>query len=582
MEIRKKLKTVSRLIKEGDWSAVGGKISLRRRRKREAKNYREWLRKHQLTEADRARMRSEISDFARQPLVSVLLPVYDIKEKFLRACIESVSSQIYENWELCIADDFSTAAHVRRVLEEYARRDTRLKVVFRDANGHISAASNSALELAGGEFVALLDHDDELSEDALFEIVKEINRFPDACFIYSDEDIIDAEGNRSSPKFKPDWSPDFFYSVNYVTHLAAYRTDILRKIGGFRTGFEGSQDYDLALRFIEQIDESQIRHIPQILYHWRAVEGSVSFSADAKSYAHERARQALREHFERTGKKARVTRGIYELHRASYDLPEKQPRVSLILSAKETSENAGKAVERFMEKTDYQNLEIVLIGSESSPIQSLPGNVKAIFRENSSTAESLNHAVLQATGDVLCFVNADLQPLSKDWLRELAAFARQKEIGAVGGKILARDETISGGAFVLGFDGAVGVANRNLPRGADEGLYRTRVVGNFSGVSVNCLAARRDVFDEIGGFDALNLPDSLFDADFCLRLRARNLRIVFTPYAELIQKTKNDLTVKPSERESEFFRRKWHRETARDPFYNPNLSLRGETFTIEI
>lgn len=580
MKIRQKLEKARRLVKEKNWSAIGAKIKLRRRQKREARRFQKWLAAHQITDAMRQKMRAEIALFSHKPLISILLPVYNIEEKFLRKCIDSVTAQIYENWELCAADDASPAPHVRQILEEYAQKDQRIKVVFRTENGHISKASNSALEIANGEFCALLDHDDEFSEDALFCVAREINRFPDAAFIYSDEDMIDAENNRFAPKFKPDWSRDLFYSVNYVTHLAVYRTEILRKIGGFRIGFEGSQDYDVALRFTEQIAEKQIRHIPQILYHWRAVEGSVAFSAEAKPYAHENARKALGEHFARTEKKAKVARGIYELHRVVYDLPTEAPRVDLILWADNDFEVA-RSVVNFLDSTDYPNLQVTLIPCGTHQLY-FSDDVKVFSRENLSKAESLNRAAAKSAGEILCFADADLRPLGKDWLAELISFARQKEIGAVGGKILARNETISGGGFILGFDGSTGVANRNLPRDADEGLFRTRVVSNFSAVSARCLMVRRENFEKIGGFDAKNLPDSLFDADFCLRLREQNLRIVLTPYAELIETENSATTFYSSAKEKEYFNRKWQREIAKDPFYNPNLSLAGETFTIKI
>ena len=231
----------------------------------ERKNYERWLKAFgNLSKKDRLLLREEREKFALQPLISVILPVYNIEEKWLRLCLESVINQVYENWELCVADDCSTKPHVRRVLKEYATRDARIKIVFRPENNHISAASNSALEMASGEFAALLDHDDELSADALFYIVKEINDFPETDFIYSDEDMIDRKGKRFDPKFKPDFSLDFLYSLNYLTHFAVYRTALLRESGGFRIGFEGSQDYDLALRIVEKIGADRIRHVPQI------------------------------------------------------------------------------------------------------------------------------------------------------------------------------------------------------------------------------------------------------------------------------------------------------------------------------
>lgn len=579
MSLFQKLITANRIRKEKGWAGIGKKIKLLRRRRLEEQSYRKWIAKHKLDKNDRERIRGEIDDFSHKPLISIILPVYNVEEKWLRICIESVFRQIYDNWELCIADDKSPSPHIRKVLEEYAARDQRIKVVFREENGHISAASNSALEIANGEFCALLDHDDELAEDALFYVAKEINEFSETAFIYSDEDMIDEKGTRYSPNFKPDFSRDLFYSLNLITHLSVYKTEILRKIGGFRVGLEGSQDYDLALRFIEQIDEKNIRHIPRILYHWRAIQGSVALSSEEKPYAHERARAALRDHFERTGKRAKVERGVHQLHRVRYELPETLPRVSLILSA-DSDFNIAENIVRFLNKTDYENLEMLLICREKPG--NLPQNVNVIFREDSSDAEILNQAVLHSTGEILCFANAKLLPVSKDWLKELTSFAIQKEIGAVGGKVLDENEDIKNAGIVVGFDGLIGAAHGGLPREADGNLYRAQVVNNFSALSIDCFATRREIFDEIGGFDAENLPDALFDADFCLKLGERNLRVVFTPYAELKESEKSDSSFNPSAQEVEIFKQQWQKIIERDPFYNPNLSLAGETFRISL
>lgn len=578
----KKINHAFEIWKSRGFVGISNHLKILRQNVREEKNYRRWIELHKITPEEREDIKNQSARFARKPLISIILPVFNTEEKWLRSCIESVLRQLYENWELCIADDKSPSPRIRKILKEYAAKDKRIKVVFRPENGHISAASNSALELATGEFCALLDHDDELTEDALFYVAKELNEFPDAAMIYSDEDMIDERGRRFYPKFKPDFSRDFLYSLNLITHLSAYRTDILRAIGGFRAGLEGSQDYDLALRFIEEIDEKQIRHIPRILYHWRAIAGSVALSSDEKPYAHERARAALRDHFQRSGKAARVERGIAQFHRVRYRLPGKLPRVSLILSAGGNLETATKAAAGFLKETDYENLEIVLICSENLKIQNSPENFKVIFRENLSKAESLNEAVSLASGEILCFVEAHLRPLSEDWLKELASFAMQTEIGAVGGKILAPDETIAGGGLVIGFDDSVGAAFQGLPRETDKNLFRARVINNFSAVSARCLATRRETFEKIGSFDAENLPDRLFDADFCLRLGEQNLRIVFTPYAEFMEVKKSGSPDETGAKESEFFRQKWRTAIERDPFYNPNLSLRGETFTIKI
>lgn len=561
MEILKKLKTANRVRKEKGWWAIKQSFHLFRYLRREERNYQKWIKVHEINDAERQKIRFETANFAHQPLISVILPVYDVEEKWLRLCIESVLKQLYENWEFCIADDKSPSPHIRKILEEYAMQDARIKIVFRAENGHISTASNSALELATGEFCVLLDHDDELSEDALFQVAKEINNFPETAMIYSDEDMIDERGRQFYPKFKPDFSQDLFYSLNLITHLSAYKTKTLRKIGGFKIGLEGSQDYDLALRFIEQIDEKQIRHIPKILYHWRAIRGSVALSSDEKPYAHERARKALREHFERTKKKAKVERGLAQFHRVRYDLPENLPKVSLILSE-------NPQIEKFLAQTDYENLETVLISQKDA--------------KHLSKAAHFNQAVSESSGEILCFVNKNLRPLSKDWLKELVSFAIQKEIGAVGGKILDKRETILSGGLILGFDGLIGTAFRGFPRETNENLFRAQVINNFSAISVQCLAVRRELFDEIGGFDTENLSDSLFGADFCLKVRERNLRVVFTPYAELIQVEKTCVQTKPNAKESEFFKKIWQNVIEKDPFYNPNLSLEKETFTIKL
>ncbi|HEY0429091.1 MAG TPA: glycosyltransferase [Pyrinomonadaceae bacterium] len=595
-KIKEKSAKISRIGKDEGWSGIKLYLKGLRSERRQKKDYQKWIKAHEITRRARRQMHLEIESFSLRPKISVVMPVYNVGEKWLRLCIESVLGQIYENWEFCIADDASPSPHVRKILEEYAARDERIKTIFRRENGHISAASNSALELATGEFTALLDHDDELSEDALFRVAKEINDFPDARMIYSDEDLIDERGRRFGPKFKPDWSLDLFYSLNLITHLSIYRTEILRRVEGFRIGAEGSQDYDLAMRVVEQISENQIRHIPRVLYHWRAIQGSVAFSMEEKPYAHERARDALRAHFERTGKKATVSRAIINLHRVRYDLPENLPKVSLILEASEDFGFTEKAIENFVAQTDYANFEIVLVlrtGAAKNSEQELAPTfskfsasaLKIIVCDKQSEAAKLNFAAAQSDGEILCFVDLNLKPLAKDWLTELASFAFQKEIGAVGAKLLYKNGSVLHGGLIIGANDTVGVAHQNLPRASGGNFLRARLINNFSAVSVSCLAVRREVFREFGGFDAENLPDKFFDADFCLRLREKNYRIVFTPYAELIKASEKmpvSAEKAPTDAERKYFSRRWQKLVERDPFYNPNLSKKDASFSIDV
>ncbi|MGI8469537.1 MAG: glycosyltransferase family 2 protein [Pyrinomonadaceae bacterium] len=565
----KKIRRAREIRLKRGWHGVFQHLKQIKRILRERGKYRRYIKKFEfLMVADRRKILQNIENFSYKPLISVVMPVYNVEEKWLRLCIESVTKQIYTNWEFCIADDASPSPRVREILEEYAAEDSRFKIVFRETNGHISAASNSALELATGDFVALLDHDDELRETALYHVAKEINGHPETEMIYSDEDLIDERGRRSLPKFKPDWSPDFFYSLNLITHLSVYRTAILRKIGGFRLGTEGSQDYDLALRVTEEISAENIRHIPRILYHWRAIQGSVAFDAGEKPYAHNRAKQAIREHFEREKIAAKVTNGYSHLHRAVYEIPEKT-FISIILFA----ENSARS-EKILAKIANKNIEIIAVGKKTINFP----RVKFIEMRK-TIAESLNRAAAESKGDVLIFLDADIEPLNENWARELASFAMQKEIGAVGGKVLNADKSIRNAGIILGINGAVGFAHRNFPADVTGDFLRAVVINNFSAVS-GAFAVRREIFG--GGFDAENFPNGLFEIDFCLRLREQNLRNVFTPYAEFLQTTESatEKVLRKNSAEVSRFKEKWKSVLECDPFYNPNFSLTGETFSI--
>lgn len=529
----------------------------------EDRAYRRWLINHgTIEENPKRRYRSEIGTFALKPLISIVLPVYNVEESLLRKCVASVTSQIYPHWELCIADDASTTPYVRPLLEGLAAGDDRIKVVFREVNGHISAASNTALDQVTGEFVVLLDHDDELSPDALFWVAAEINACPDTMMIYSDEDLIDPAGRRSGPKFKPDFSRDLFYSINLVTHLSAYRTEVLRDIGGFRAGFEGSQDYDLALRVIEQIREDQIRHIPRILYHWRKTPGSLAHDLEAKPYAHQRARAAIREHLERIGKQAEVCETGY-LHRVRYRLPEPQPPVRIIVKTGSEADIRA-SVDLIRSKTAYEALDIVA----------------APARVDLSAAANLNELALSGSTDLICFIDAELEPLSPAWLTEMTAFAVQTEIGAVGAKLLYSNNTIAGNGCIIGAGDLVAQAHEGFLKDAPSNLSRNRLASNYSAVTVECMLIRRSVFEALGGFDAEDLPGALFDVDLCLRIGETGLRIVVTPFAELRWRRSRGKTER-SLGEENYFRGRWERVLRRDPFYNPNLSRADARFFID-
>lgn len=584
MGIAATIKGIIRLARSGNRTEFRQALSWALFRRRESGRYQDWVRLYgSVSDIERSRIRQAVAEMDECPLISIIMPVYNVDERWLRQCIDSVVQQLYSNWELCLADDCSPSPHIKEILNEYAAIDGRIKVVFRTENGNISAASNSALELATGEFAVLLDHDDELSEDALFRVASEIVQFPETDMIYSDEDKIDERGRRSEPKFKPDFSRDLFYSVNLVTHLSVYRTEILRKIGGFRLGYEGSQDYDLALRVVETISEDRIRHIPHILYHWRAISGSVAMAGKEKPYAHERAREALRSHFERTGKQAEVFESVNDLHRVRYALPEMLPTVGLIMRTDGNSIPPDNVLKAFIGNTDYPNYEMIII-SDSGPQYNV-SNAKFVPRNNRSDAAKLNVGAAHTDAEIICFIDWRYMPLNTDWLRELVSFAYQPEIGAVGGKLLNRRDQVVDGGLIVGIGGTAGVAHKGFPRAAAGNMSRNVLVGNYSAVSAACMAIRRDAFEAAGGFDDENLPDHRFDVDLCLRLHKQGLRTVFTPHAELV--LRNDVgspaNMSPaSPVESKYFQEKWKCYIENDPLYNPNLSKNDGTFSVKL
>jgi glycosyltransferase involved in cell wall biosynthesis len=568
-----------------------------KRKKSQLANYEDWVKKYDLlTTADRQAIMIRISALEYQPLISVVMPVYNVRRKWLRRAIESVRRQLYPNWELCIADDCSPAPHVRKILEEYAAKDRRIKITFREQNGHISAASNSALELASGEFVALLDHDDELPEHALYLIAEELNSHPDADLIYSDEDKIDGRGRRYDPHFKTDWNPDLLYSMNFVSHLGVYRTSILRKIGGFREGYEGSQDYDLALRFVEQVPANHVRHIPHILYHWRAVPGSVAFKADQKEYAYEAARKAIRSHFERLGKTATVSSRYHYYNCVSYPLPSPLPLVSLVITTRDRADLLREVVAGILELTDYDPVELLIVDNQSSDPEAL-----ALFREiekdcrvrviqydapfNFSAINNL--AVRLAQGEIVGLVNNDIRIISQKWLKEMVRHALRPEIGAVGAKLYYADETVQHAGIIAGLGGVAGHPHKHLPKNSPGYFCRAQVIQNFSAVTGACLVMRRRVFDEVGGLDEVNLSVAFNDVDFCLRLRELGYRILWTPYAELCHlesasRGRDDIPIQEDrfKREIAYMSKRWGDRLFSDPYYNPNLSLETSDFSL--
>ena len=562
-------------------------------------DYSKWIRRYDtLVDETRVKMRQITEGFAYKPLISVVMPCYNPKPKWLKEAIESVLCQIYPYWELCIADDASTDLAIRPILEDYCRRDTRIKVIFHSANSHISAASNSALELATGEYVALLDHDDLLAEPALFWVAEAINRRPNAGLVYSDEDKITESGQRFEPYFKCEWNYDLFLSQNMFNHLSTYRAELLRKIGGFREGFEGSQDYDLSLRCIEQLEASQIVHIPRVLYHWRAHSDSAAMFAQAKPYAYKAATRALNEHLARKGVFGRADQlPERSFYRVRYALPEPAPLVTLIITTRNGLGLLRQCLASILENTDYPNYEILIVdnGSDDPRTISYFDNISRdprihILRDDSPFNFSAlnNSAVKAARGKLVGLINNDIEVINGEWLSEMVSTALQPGVGAVGARLWYPNYTLQhGGIVLLGTEKVAGHSHKRLARGGHSGYCgRAILQQSFSAVTAACLVIRRSVFLEVGGFDEENLAVAFGDVDFCLRVREAGYRNVWTPYAELYHHESatrgyEDTPAKQARFAAEvrYMQSRWGNLLDNDPAYSPNLTLEREDFS---
>lgn len=537
------------------------------------------------------------SQSAEKRLVSILLPTYNTPETWLRRCLDSVLAQTWTRWELCVADDASTEPQVRHVLEEYAVRDERIRIVWREHNGHISAASNSALALARGEYVALLDHDDELHPAALLTVMDALRKHPQWRMVYTDEDKIDIDGRRYDPYFKPDWNPDLLLGQNCVSHLGVYARDLLQAVGGFREGLEGSQDWDLALRCSGQLSPDQIGHVPAVLYHWRAVEGSTARGVAQKNYAHEAGRRALQEHLARLGETAAVLEidGVYGAFRVRRALPTSPPPISIIIPTRDHADLLRQCLDSVLQRSTYPNYEIVVVDNQSREPDALACLAEfaadprvRVLRHDRPFNYSLinNEAVTACSGELICLLNNDIEIITQDWLEELAGQALRPQVGAVGAMLYYPDDTIQHAGVVTGVHGVAAHPYCGMPRGYQGQMARAKLIQSVSAVTAACMMMRREVYLQLGGLD-VGLQVAFNDVDFCLRLREHGFTNVWTPFAELYHhesasRGEEDTPEKKQRfaREVQAMRKRWGTRLDRDPAYNPNLTLTGEPFTL--
>ncbi len=564
-----------------------------------AMEYDAWVRLYDtLTSRDEESIRRRMSELRTLPLLSVVMPVYNPRPRYFRRALETVLGQLYTNWELCIADDASTDPEIRSILKAHAAADKRIKVVYRKQNGHISAASNSALELVSGEFVVLMDHDDELPSHALYMIAEEINRYPDVDVIYTDEDKVDGEGRRHDPHFKTGWNPDLFYAQNIIAHLGVYRTTLVRAVGGFRLGLEGSQDYDFSLRILGLTNNDRIRHIPFVLYHWRIFPGVRTFSSNNPDKSISTARRALVEHFQEAQQDVDVLPlttfpGWWRVRRK---LPEHVPSVTLIIPTRDRVELLRGCVEGLLNGTDYPKLAIIVVDNGSVEPETLSyfaqlrgdARVRILRVEGPFNYSALNNvAVRQVQDDLICFMNNDIEVTRSNWLTEMVSQAVRPGIGAVGTKLLYANGNIQHAGVTLGVYGVAAHGHRHYPTDAIGYFGRPQLQQDLSAVTAAALIMPRHLFNEIGGFDAANLAVGYNDVDLCLRIREAGYRVIYTPFAELrhLESASRGMNLSPKQierdrQERSYMVERWGMLLRHDPFYSDNLSLQSEDFEL--
>jgi glycosyltransferase involved in cell wall biosynthesis len=560
--------------------------------------YNEWITARLDTQALRKEYYNAIYLCPVQPKFSIVMPVYNPTPSFLSAAIDSVMDQLYGDWELCIADDCSPKPEVKKVLQEYMAKDSRIKVVFREKNGHISANTNSALSLVTGDYLLFMDHDDLLTTNCLFEFVRHINAHPEDQLIYSDEDKVDDAGVFSMPHFKPDWAPDNLLSRNYMGHVIVAHKDLMAKVGEFRLGFEGSQDHDFLLRATELT--KHIGHIPKVLYHWRIHKLSVANNTKAKPYAYLAAQKALEEALVRRGTPGKVeliadTLGGYRMR---YDIPTPK-KVSVIIPTKDQVKLLKCAIDSIIEKTVYPDYEIIVLNNNSNTpeffalMEEYKQKHSAIFTCVDATfpfnfAKLMNLGVGLSKGDYILFANNDIEVIEGNWMTEMVSFAQRKTTGAVGVKLLYKDDTIQHAGVVLGLGGAAGHVFVNMHKN-DRGYFNyIKSLNNYSAVTAACMMCRKELYNEVGGMDE-TLEVEYNDVDLCLQFVAHGYYNVYVPDVEIYHYESatrgHPFQSKESwaQHEHDFgiFRSKWQKYVDNDPFYNPNLSITVTDFGLK-
>jgi len=584
-------KTTTVLLKQGP-QAVASAVY---RATDQSFSYAEWIAQNEAPAHLYSHFKEKSLGWQHQPLVSVVMPTYNSPLHFLAQAIESVQAQVYPHWELCIADDASTNPEVQAFLKEAAQKDTRISIVFRSQNGHISESSNSALEIAKGEWVALLDHDDLLHPMALYELVNTLQSHPEAQIVFSDEDKIDETGERFGPYFKTDYNPELMWAQNMISHLGCYKKSTLDAIGGFRKGFEGSQDYDLALRVIQRSKPYQIVHIPRVLYHWRAIIGSTALAPNEKPYAETASRKALFEHLASLQIPASVEPApdLSYMNRVRPLLQKPDPLISLLIPTKDGIDLLKQCIQSVQQKSSYKFYEILVVNNNSLLAEShiyfdqlKREGIRVLDYPHPFNFSAINNfAAAEARGEYLCLMNNDIEVQSSGWMEEMLSFAQLDHAGAVGARLwYPGNQGLQHGGVVVGLGGVAGHAHVGLKKNEKGYFGRPVLHHRCSAVTAACLMIKKSTYFAVGGMDE-QIAVAFNDVDFCLRLGDAGYHCVYTPSAELIHHESatrgDDLSDENRNRfmgEEAFMKARWGERLNRDPFFSPNLSFSHTDF----
>lgn len=532
--------------------------------------------------------------FKHKPLISIITPVYNCPKIYLEAAVEGVKAQSYKNWELCLYDDCSTSQETIDYLKSIKDTNPKIKVAFGNQNLHISEASNKAFELSTGSFIALMDHDDTLHPNALFEVVKFINKNDEIDFIYSDEDKLTIDGYQTEPYFKSDFNPDLFLSNNYLNHFSVIRRSVFEQAGKFRKGFEGSQDYDLFLRIFSITNN--FGHIPKVLYHWRKIPGSTAETYSAKSYPELASQKAINEYLTREKIKGSVEKGKFPgSFRIKREISGKS-KISIIIPFKDEIELLKKCLNSISNTVNYKNLEIILVNNRSKK-QSTLKYLKHIkdkytilnYNEVFNYSAINNFAVEKASGEIILFLNNDIEAIEKGWFEAMIEHIERDNVGAVGAKLSYPDFTLQHAGVILGINGVASHGHKHLPSDSPGYFMRANAIQNLSACTAACLMVKKEVFNKVGGFDEKNLKIAFNDIDLCLKIRDLGYLITYTPFAHLIHHESKSRGFEDTpqkinrfKKEIEFMKYKWREKLIFDPYYNKNLTLIKEDFSVRL